>query len=127
MFLISVCVAIAPIFLANVRLPGTTVVSGGNSAVISAACHYSSKDLQSSSHATSNHGHGEDEYDSTRVRLIDDAEGEGLEDVEDLADVSKQKIKWGRLSAGTGSENQVGHLGFGTEVQDVDRPIDGAI
>ncbi|RGP71411.1 hypothetical protein FSPOR_3389 [Fusarium sporotrichioides] len=48
-FITSVCVAIVPIFLANIRLPGMTVVSGGNSAVISAACHYPSKRLQSPS------------------------------------------------------------------------------
>jgi hypothetical protein len=111
-FITSVCVAIVPIFLANIRLPGMTVVSGGNSAIISAACHYPSKRLQSPNLSGN-------EYDSSSARLIGDT------DVEELEDIVKKKIKWGRLSTGKGSESQVGHLGFGTEDQGVDRPLDG--
>ena len=118
-FTISVCVAITPIFLANVRLPGITVISGGNSAVISAACHYPSKKLKTLSRATSKLSLAPTEYDSMSTRLIGDAE------VEELEDVARGKVKWGRLSTGKSDDSQVGHLGFGTGEMDVDRPIEG--
>ncbi|KAJ4007572.1 hypothetical protein NW752_010237 [Fusarium irregulare] len=117
-FVISVCVAITPIFLANVKLPGITVISGGNSAVISAACHYPSKKLKTLSRATSTLSMAPTEY-SMSARLIGDAE------VEELQDVARGKVKWGRLSTGKSDDSQVGHLGFGTEEMDVDRPIEG--
>ncbi|KAL6916711.1 hypothetical protein FSST1_008206 [Fusarium sambucinum] len=118
-FVISVCVAITPIFLANVKLPGVIVVSGGNSAVISAACHYPSRKLKSLSRATSKNSLRSIEYDNMSVRLIVD------EDAEELEGVVRKKVKWGRLSMGKSEESQVGHLGFGTEDQDVDRPVEG--
>ncbi|UZP38830.1 hypothetical protein NXS19_006646 [Fusarium pseudograminearum] len=118
-FLISVCVAITPIFLANVKLPGIIVVSGGNSAVISAACHYPSRKLKSLSRATSKYSLRGNEYDNMSARLIVD------EDAEELEDVARKKVKWGRLSTGKSEDSQVGHLGFGTEDQDVDKPVEG--
>ncbi|CAF3457059.1 unnamed protein product [Fusarium graminearum] len=118
-FVISVCVAITPIFLANVKLPGIIVVSGGNSAVISAACHYPSRKLKSLSRATSKYSLRGNEYDNMSARLIVD------EDAEELEDVARKKVKWGRLSTGKSEDSQVGHLGFGTEDQDVDRPVEG--
>jgi len=36
---LSVALAMLPVVLARAKLPGRMVVSGGNSAVISAACH----------------------------------------------------------------------------------------
>ena len=59
------------------------------------------------------------EYDSMSTRLIGDAE------VEELQVVARGKVKWGRLSTGKSDDSQVGHLGFGTEEMDVDRPIEG--
>ncbi|RGP70911.1 hypothetical protein FSPOR_3598 [Fusarium sporotrichioides] len=118
-FVISVCVAITPLFLANVKLPGIIVVSGGNSAVISAACHYPSRKLKSLSRATSRNSSSGIEYDNMSARLIVD------EDAEELEDVARKKVKWGRLSMGKSEESQVGHLGFGTEDQDVGRPVEG--
>jgi hypothetical protein len=53
------------------------------------------------------------------ARLIGDGE------VEELEDVARKKVRWGRLSTGKSDESQVGHLGFGTEDQDVDRPVEG--
>ncbi|KAI1070328.1 hypothetical protein LB507_010271 [Fusarium sp. FIESC RH6] len=117
-FVISVCVAITPIFLANVKLPGITVISGGNSAVISAACHYPSKKLKTLSRATSTLSMAPTEY-SMSARLIGDAE------VEELQVVARGKVKWGRLSTGKSDDSQVGHLGFGAEEMDVDRPVEG--
>ncbi|KAM0304568.1 hypothetical protein ACHAPM_002669, partial [Fusarium culmorum] len=59
------------------------------------------------------------EYDNMSARLIVD------EDAEELEDVARKKVKWGRLSTGKSEDSQVGHLGFGTEDQDVDRPVEG--
>ncbi|GKU08207.1 hypothetical protein FLAG1_08581 [Fusarium langsethiae] len=118
-FVISVCVAITPLFLANVKLPGIIVVSGGNSAVISAACHYPSRKLKSLSRATSRNSSSGIEYDNMSARLIVD------EDADELEDVARKKVKWGRLSMGKSEESRVGHLGFGTEDQDVGRPVEG--
>ncbi|RBR12251.1 uncharacterized protein FIESC28_08737 [Fusarium coffeatum] len=118
-FVMSFCVAITPIFLANVKLPGITVISGGNSVIISAACHYPSQKLKTVSRATSKLSLVPSEYDSMSTRLIGDAE------VEELQDVARGKVKWGRLSTGKSDDSQVGHLGFGTEEMEVDRPIEG--
>ncbi|RGP73074.1 hypothetical protein FLONG3_6389, partial [Fusarium longipes] len=118
-FVMSVCVAVVPILLANVKLPGIMVISAGNSAVISAACHYPSRKLNSLSRTTSRFSHHGSEYDSMSARLI------GEELVDELEAVSRKKVKWGRLSMGTSDGSKVGHLGFGTEDQDVDKPVDG--
>ncbi|KAF9767218.1 hypothetical protein IL306_000229 [Fusarium sp. DS 682] len=47
------------------------------------------------------------------------------EEVEELRDVSRRKIKWGRMSTGKSDESTVGHLGFGTEELDIDKPVEG--
>ncbi|KAF5682420.1 hypothetical protein FDENT_7664 [Fusarium denticulatum] len=117
--LTSIGVAITPIFLAFVKLPGVMVIAGANSAVISAACHYPSTKLKSLSRATSKMSMRSNEYDSMSARLIGD------EEVEELRDVSRRKIKWGRMSMGKSDESSVGHLGFGTEELDIEKPVEG--
>ncbi|KAF4452593.1 hypothetical protein F53441_4613 [Fusarium austroafricanum] len=118
-FLVCLGVASTPIFLAFVKLPGTMVIAGANSAVISAACHYPSTKLKSLSRATSKLSMRSNEYDNMSARLIGDDEAE------ELRDVSRQKIRWGRMSTGKSDESQVGHLGFGTKELDIDRPVEG--
>lgn len=49
----------------------------------------------------------------------------GDEEVEELRDVSRRKIKWGRMSMGKSDEDSVGHLGFGTEELDIEKPVEG--
>ncbi|KAH7240125.1 uncharacterized protein BKA55DRAFT_666059 [Fusarium redolens] len=117
--LVSIGVAITPIFLAFVKLPGVMVIAGANSAVISAACHYPSTKLKSLSRATSKMSMRSNEYDSMSARLIGD------EEVEELRDVSRRKMKWGRMSMGKSDESSVGHLGFGTEELDIEKPVEG--
>ncbi|EWG55665.1 hypothetical protein FVEG_13636 [Fusarium verticillioides 7600] len=117
--LVSIGVAITPLFLAFVKLPGVMVIAGANSAVISAACHYPSTKLKSLSRATSKMSMRSNEYDSMSARLIGD------EEVEELRDVSRRKIKWGRMSMGKSDESSVGHLGFGTEELDIEKPVEG--
>ncbi|KAF5559364.1 hypothetical protein FNAPI_4808 [Fusarium napiforme] len=117
--LTSIGVAITPLFLAFVKLPGVMVIAGANSAVISAACHYPSTKLKSLSRATSKMSMRSNEYDSMSARLIGD------EEVEELRDVSRRKIKWGRMSMGKSDESSVGHLGFGTEELDIEKPVEG--
>ncbi|EMT74243.1 hypothetical protein FOC4_g10002724 [Fusarium odoratissimum] len=117
--LVSIGVAITPLFLAFVKLPGVMVIAGANSAVISAACHYPSTKLKSLSRATSKLSMRSNEYDSMSARLIGD------EEVEELRDVSRRKIKWGRMSMGKSDESSVGHLGFGTEELDIEKPVEG--
>ncbi|KAF4960345.1 hypothetical protein FGADI_992 [Fusarium gaditjirri] len=118
-FLVSIGVAITPLFLAFVKLPGLMVIAGANSAVISAACHYPSTKLKSLSRATSKMSMRSNEYDSMSARLIGD------EEVEELKDVSRRKIKWGRISMGKSDDSSVGHLGFGTEELDIEAPVEG--
>ncbi|KAF4430476.1 hypothetical protein FACUT_8842 [Fusarium acutatum] len=117
--LVSIGVAITPLFLAFVKLPGVMVIAGANSAVISAACHYPSTKLKCLSRATSKMSMRSNEYDSMTARLI------GGEEVEELRDVSRRKIKWGRMSMGKSDESSVGHLGFGTEELDIEKPVEG--
>ncbi|KAI1036985.1 hypothetical protein LB505_011409 [Fusarium chuoi] len=117
--LTSIGVAITPLFLAFAKLPGVMVIAGANSAVISAACHYPSTKLKSLSCATSKMSMRSNEYDSMSARLIGD------EEVEELRDVSRRKIKWGRMSMGKSDESSVGHLGFGTEELDIEKPVEG--
>ncbi|KAM0343801.1 hypothetical protein ACHAPU_008230 [Fusarium lateritium] len=118
-FLVTICVAAVPGLLAWVKLPGIMVIAGGNSAVISAACHYPTTKLQSMSRATSRISRPDSEYDSASVRLIGDQE------VEELEGVARKKVKWGRMSTGKSDESQVGHLGFGTEEFDIEKPVEG--
>ncbi|KAF5010439.1 hypothetical protein FDECE_3408 [Fusarium decemcellulare] len=118
---VSITVAITPIFLAFIRLPGITVISGGNSAVISAACHIPSLELKSLSRTTSKMSKrssiGRD-FDSVSTQLIDNAEDE-------LEAVAKKKVKWGQVSGGKSDDSQTGHLAFGTEEHEVTEPVDG--
>lgn len=109
----------APLILAYVKLPGIMVIAGGNSAVMSAACHYPSTKLQSLSRATSVYSRPGSEYDSMTIGLIGD------EEVEELDSVARKKVKWGRISTGKSDESQVGHLGFGTEELKIEKPVEG--
>ncbi|KAF4985765.1 hypothetical protein FGRMN_11105 [Fusarium graminum] len=118
-FLVTICVATVPLLLAWVKLPGVMVIAGGNSAVISAACHYPTAKLQSLSRATSRISRPDSEYDSASARLIGDQE------VEELEGAARKKVKWGRMSTGKSDESQVGHLGFGTEEFDIEIPVEG--
>ncbi|WZH49942.1 hypothetical protein QYS62_011168 [Fusarium acuminatum] len=116
---VTVCIATAPLILAYVKLPGIMVIAGGNSAVMSAACHYPSTKLQSLSRATSVYSRPGSEYDSMTIGLIGD------EEVEELDNVARKKVKWGRISTGKSDESQVGHLGFGTEEFKIEKPVEG--
>ncbi|KAF4949151.1 hypothetical protein FSARC_13569 [Fusarium sarcochroum] len=116
---VSICVAIVPVFLAFVKLPGIMVIAGANSAVISAACHYPSVRLKTLSRASSKLSRVGSEYDSMSARLIRDDE------VEELEAVARRKVKWGRISTGKSDDSQVGHLGFGTDEHDITKPVEG--
>ncbi|KAI6754551.1 hypothetical protein HG530_012303 [Fusarium avenaceum] len=118
-FCVTICTTMAPLILAYVKLPGIMVIAGGNSAVMSAACHYPSTKLQSLSRATSVYSRPGSEYDSMTIGLIGD------EEVEELDGVARKKVKWGRISTGKSDESQVGHLGFGTEELKIEKPVEG--
>ncbi|KAH7002924.1 hypothetical protein EDB82DRAFT_531416 [Fusarium venenatum] len=119
--LIGLCVslgaAIVPVVLAQLKLPGTMVIAGGNSAVISAACHYPSTKLRPIVSSRSSW-----QYDSTSVRLMANQE---LEELEELQEVARKKLKWGVLVTGNSKESLVGHLGFGTKDSGVGKPTEG--
>ncbi|KIL87699.1 hypothetical protein FAVG1_09410 [Fusarium avenaceum] len=118
-FCVTICTTMAPLVLAYVKLPGIMVVAAGNSAVMSAACHYPSTKLRSLSRATSVYSRLGSEYDSMSAGLIGD------EEVEELDNVARRKVKWGRISTGKSDESQVGHLGFGTEELNIEKPVEG--
>ncbi|KAJ4258087.1 hypothetical protein NW762_008227 [Fusarium torreyae] len=117
--LVSICVAITPIFLAFVKLPGVMVIAGANSAVISAACHYPSVRLKTLSRASSKISRVGSEYDSMSARLIRD------EEIEELEAVARKKVRWGRISTGKSDDSQVGHLGFATDEHEITKPVEG--
>ncbi|XEV01153.1 hypothetical protein FSHL1_006440 [Fusarium sambucinum] len=116
-FCLSLVVAITPAFLVYIKLPGTMVIAGGNSAVISAACHYPSTKLKDITTSRSSR-----QYDSMSVRLMANQE---LEELEELEEVARKKLKWGVLITGNSEESLVGHLGFGTKDSDVGELIEG--
>ncbi|PNP59301.1 hypothetical protein FNYG_14948 [Fusarium nygamai] len=118
-FVVSIGVAITPIFLAFVKLSGTMVIAGANSAVISAACHCPSTQLESFSRAPSILSREGSEYGSMSTRLIRD------EETEELEALARKKVKWGRVSTGKSDDIQVGHLSFGTEEHEITKPADG--
>ncbi|RGP81471.1 hypothetical protein FLONG3_409 [Fusarium longipes] len=115
-FCMSLGVTIAPAALAYMRLPGIMVIAGGNSAVISAACHYPAAKIQSQSPATPIPSRQDD---SLSVLLLDKHE------LEELEEVTRKKLKWGKLFGGSGEDSQIGHLGFGTEDSGVEEPVEG--
>ncbi|CAF3617986.1 hypothetical protein FGSG_13791 [Fusarium graminearum PH-1] len=90
------------------------VIAGGNSAVISAACHYPLTKLQPV--IVSRSGRQNDEI-SDRL-MANEEHGE-------LEEVARQKVKWGVLFPGNGDESLVGHLGFGTKDSDIAEPVEG--
>ena len=111
---LSVALAMLPVVLARAKLPGRMVVSGGNSAVISAACHAVLSTVPEE---------GQYPLDGSK-----DAGSYGT-----LEDVATGRLKWGEVplpppqsdlsSGGTGQI--VGHLAFGTEDQNVTEPVEG--
>ena len=112
---LSVALAMLPVVLARAKLPGRMVVSGGNSAVISAACHAVLPTIPA----------------ERQYPLDDSKDGDNYGTL--IEDVATGRLKWGEVplpppqsdlsSGGTGQI--VGHLAFGTEDQNVTEPAAG--
>jgi hypothetical protein len=103
---VSIFIAILPIGLAWVKLPGDMVVAGGNSMVISAACH-----VVTPSMATDDDGSGEEE--KTGV----DREGPEA--------LVMGRLKWGEIPTPMQmlSGKPTYHLAFGAEHQNITKPV----
>ncbi|KAF4472854.1 hypothetical protein FALBO_241 [Fusarium albosuccineum] len=116
----SVTVAITPLFLAFIKLPGQMVLAGGNSAVISAACHCVPVDLPLDNQFGSKSSDSSSLwYESDATRLILDAE-------DPLQTVARRRLKWGHvLGEGGHHDLKTGHLAFGTEEQAMAEPEEG--
>ncbi|KAI6763294.1 hypothetical protein HG531_013191 [Fusarium graminearum] len=113
-FYLSLGVTISPALLAYLKLPGTMVIAGGNSTVISAAYHYPLTKLQPI--IVSRSGRQNDEISD---RLMANEEHREFEEV------ARQKVKRGVLFPGNGDESLVGHLGFGTKDSDISELVEG--
>lgn len=123
---LCIVVAIIPIGLAFVKLPGKMVVMGNCSAVISAACHcFPPGDLDSLISFDTR------ELSSSRL-TEDQSEAATTGSAHDLYGLAVGKLKWGVLSCpaetSDGSqETSPGHLAFGSEIQDVGEVVEGQV
>ncbi|TPX15245.1 uncharacterized protein E0L32_004522 [Thyridium curvatum] len=121
-FTISFAISLIPLVLACVKLPGNMVVCGGNSAVISAACH-----LITPPASRERARLPFDKLDGdVQVSLIDSGR-------ETLILAARGKLRWGEVWVPTGKDSQwfvygdqgARHLSFGTEDQNIHEPTDG--
>ncbi|KAM5364499.1 hypothetical protein ACJZ2D_011490 [Fusarium nematophilum] len=90
------------------KLPGNMVLGGSNSKVISAACH--SVPLPPAIAAT--------KLTAVNVQSMEEPRGDAL------GEMATRKLKWGQISCG-GAGDEVGHLAFGVEEQEITEPVDG--
>jgi hypothetical protein len=130
--ILSSIIAALPCILSQIRLPGNMTFGGSNSKVISAACHCELP--KSSNSALTN----QELFvpSSSMARICDDeanllrdndpADANSSTDSKLLYQMSLQKLKWGEITEAVNSDG-VGHLGFGTEDQDITAPVEGRL
>jgi hypothetical protein len=105
----TIVIASVPLLLARRLLPGNMVIAGGNSAVISAACHAVSS-------------RADPLISSTAAQRLSTGVIEPGD--YDLRAMVTGPLKWGDIFSGP-SDGEPGHLGFGSADQDVSEPIEG--
>ncbi|KAL6915311.1 hypothetical protein FSST1_006806 [Fusarium sambucinum] len=129
---LSSIIAAVPLILSQIRLPGNITLGGSNSKVISAACHCTPRSSSSSAEMSL----GLFEPTSLIGRICEDKENLLRDDdpvdaknpigQEILHGMSLQKLKWGDIAEAL-HDDGVGHLGFGTEDQEVTAPVEGRL
>ncbi|KAK4447827.1 hypothetical protein QBC34DRAFT_124747 [Podospora aff. communis PSN243] len=105
---VSIFIAVLPIGLAWVKLPGDMVVAGGNSMVISAACHVVTPSMVT-----------DDEGSEREEKTGIDREGPEA--------LVMGRLKWGEIPTPMQmlSGKPTNHLAFGSEHQDITKPVEG--
>ncbi|KAK4445901.1 hypothetical protein QBC34DRAFT_412431 [Podospora aff. communis PSN243] len=126
-FIISISVAIAPLILGCVKLPGTMPMARNSSAVISAACH--------AIPVPPRHGASSETLDKPLLQatspMANSTEYKSLSNEQDaLWDMATGLLRWGVISPGWPGrvypEGEPGHLAFGSPVQDIQDPVEGS-
>ncbi|KAK0611889.1 hypothetical protein B0T14DRAFT_531224 [Immersiella caudata] len=126
-FVISISVAIAPLILGSVKIPGNMPMARNSSAVISAACH--------AVPIPPSHGASFDALDKpllqARSPVASDTEYKGASGEQDgLWEMATGLLRWGVVSPGwpgrVYSDGEPGHLAFGSPQQDVQDPVYGS-
>ena len=112
---ISIIFAAVPIVLAWVKLPGNMVLAGGNSVVISAACHVVIPGASSSAAEEDGGSNGYKGWEASQREFLETA--------------ATGFLKWGEVP-GIGGMDEVtgrkmGHLTFGTPEQGLEGPREG--
>ena len=108
--------------MAVFKIPGNMVVAANNSAVISAACYCI---------PVENTEWRADGVES-QERLLELAETGDTKDSDQarqyraLYKMSTRKLKWGCVSSTSCTEDDPGHLAFGSEDQEIRPPVRGA-
>ncbi|KAH6969441.1 hypothetical protein DER45DRAFT_622158 [Fusarium avenaceum] len=106
----SIAVALSPLLLAFIRLPGKLTIGASNSAVISAACHC---------------------VPQPPVSAAPNKIGVSIQAMEDedtnLQALASQPLKWGDISTVFEGESGIGHLAFGTKDQCIEEPVEGRL
>lgn len=104
----SITVALSPLMLAFIRLPGKLTIGASNSVVISAACHcVPQPPVSAAPHKI-----------GVSVQVVEHPEA-------NLEALTWQPLKWGDISTGSESESGIGHLAFGTKDQCIEEPVEG--
>ncbi|CAJ0541351.1 Ff.00g080070.m01.CDS01 [Fusarium sp. VM40] len=106
----SIAVALSPLLLAFIRLPGKLTIGASNSAVISAACHCVSQPPISAA----------PNKIEVSVQAMEDED-------ENLQALASQPLKWGDISTVSEGESGIGHLAFGTKDQCIEEPVEGKL
>jgi hypothetical protein len=124
---VSFLVALSPLLLGIVKLPGHMPLAQNSSAVMSAACHCIPK---RTSYGTSLEILGKPSMEGRSPGIVV-TEYESLTSGEDvLSDLATGKLKWGVVTAGSPerprTESEPGHLAFGSQGQEVSEPVDGS-
>ncbi|KAG5665370.1 hypothetical protein KAF25_009495, partial [Fusarium avenaceum] len=107
---LSIAVALSPLFLVCMRLPGKLPIGASNSAVISAACHCVPQPPISA--APNKIG--------VSVQAMEDEDA-------NLQALASQPLRWGDISTVFEGESGIGHLAFGTKDQCVEEPVEGKL
>lgn len=110
-FAISLLVAIIPFYIARTKLPGAMVLAGGNTMVISAACHVFPRQ-------------GEEPRKAQRASR----EKAALQEDAQLLQAARGPLKWGvagRIGLPRPDGQDVGHVSFGTRDQGVAQVVEG--
>ncbi|KAK5659147.1 hypothetical protein OQA88_1237 [Cercophora sp. LCS_1] len=113
-FAVTMLIAIMPFYIARTKLPGPMVLAGGNTMVISAACH------------VVRHPGGGGLVEPLETTSAQD--GETSPEDAALVSVALGRLKWGAMAGvdRLGSNSQrVGHLAFGSQEQGVEEPVQG--